>query len=213
MAGIFITLEGIEGCGKTTQIRKLEAFLKERNYDVVLTREPGGTKIGDQIRRILLLTENKGMFPITELLLYAAARNQHVEEVIAPALKKGKIVLCDRYADATYAYQGAARKIKMSFLEELHKIAAGGLKPQLTLVLDCPAEQGLTRARQRNDREMTKNIEDRFEQEDLDFHEKVRQGYLELAKKEPERIIIVDASQGLDVIHQDIVKQVMRVLS
>ncbi len=212
MAGTFITLEGIEGCGKTTQIRKLDIFLKERNFEIILTREPGGTTIGDQIRRILLLTENKGMFPVAELLLYAAARNQHVEEVIKPALGKGQVILCDRYADATYAYQGAARKINLEFLDQLHQIAADDLKPKLTLLLDCPAELGLGRARKRNDLNQSKDVEDRFEQEDLDFHENVRQGYLDLANKEPERIKIINASQTENLIHQDIVEQVMKVL-
>jgi dTMP kinase len=212
MAGMFITFEGIEGCGKTTQVRLLEEFLKLRSHDVVLTREPGGTRIGDQIRKILLSIENRGMFPVTELFLYAAARNQHVQEVIIPALKDGKIVLCDRFADATTAYQGAARKIEKDFLDQVHFIATGGLKPDLTIVLDCPAEVGLNRARIRNEKNNIQGVEDRFEQETMLFHERVRQGYLDIAQKEPSRVKVVNAMQSVEDVNQKIIQEVMRIL-
>lgn len=212
MAGLFITFEGIEGCGKTTQIRLLEDFLKLRSHDVVLTREPGGTRIGDQIRKILLSVENKGMFPVAELFLYAAARNQHVEEVIRPALKEGKIVLCDRFADATTAYQGAARRIGRDVLTEVHKIATSGMSPDLTILMDLPAEAGLKRAWERNEKEKLAGKEDRFEQEAVDFHERVRAGYLAIAREEPFRMKIVNAEEPVDSVHQRIVQEVMRIV-
>lgn len=212
MAGLFITFEGIEGCGKTTQIRLLEDFLKLRSHDTILTREPGGTRIGDQIRKILLSVENRGMFPVTELFLYAAARSQHVEEVIAPALKDGKIVLCDRFADATTAYQGAARRIERNFLTQVHNIAANGLKPDLTILLDLPAEIGLKRAWERNERERLTGKEDRFEQEAVDFHERVRDGYLEIAREEPFRVKVFNALEPIDAVHQKVVQEIMKVV-
>lgn len=212
MAGIFITFEGTEGCGKTTQIHKLEEFLKLRSHDIVVTREPGGTNIGDQIRKILLSVENRGMFPIAELFLYAAARSQHVDEVISPALKEGKIVLCDRFADATTAYQGAARMIGRDFLSQIHNIAAHNLKPDLTIVLDCPAEVGLKRAWERNEREMISGKEDRFEQETVQFHEKVRNGYLEIARTEPDRVKVINACESKETVHQKVVQEVMRIV-
>lgn len=212
MAGLFISFEGIEGCGKTTQIRLLEDFLKLRSHDTVLTREPGGTRIGDQIRKILLSVENRGMFPVAELFLYAAARNQHVEEVIRPALKDGKIVLCDRFADATTAYQGAARRISGDFLEQVHKMAAGGLKPDLTILMDLPAEVGLKRAWERNEREKITGKEDRFEQEAIEFHERVREGYLMIARNEPSRVKLVDATEPADSVRQRIVQEIMKIV-
>lgn len=204
MKGKFITFEGIEGCGKTTQIEKFAEFLKSKGSEIVLTREPGGTDIGDQIREILLNPKNTIMSPITELLLYAAARAQHVAEKVKPALEKGQIVLSDRYADATTAYQGAARNISPEVLKELHKIATGGLKPDYTFLLDLPAEVGLARALNRNKKE---NIEDRFENEKIDFHEKVREGYLKIAKEEPERFIVIDASGSIDNTFEQILSK------
>lgn len=212
MAGLFITFEGIEGCGKTTQIRLLEDFLKLRGNDTVLTREPGGTNIGDQIRKILLSVENRSMFPVTELFLYAAARSQHVEEVINPALRDGKIVLCDRFADATTAYQGAARKIERDYLAQVHKIATGGLKPDITILLDLDAQTGLRRAWERNERERLTGKEDRFEQEAIDFHERVRAGYLEIAREEPFRVKIINALEPIESLHQRIVQEVMKIV-
>lgn len=212
MAGLFITFEGVEGCGKTTQIRLVEDFLKLKGYDTVLTREPGGTHIGDQIRKILLSVENRAMFPVAELFLYAAARSQHVFEVIEPALKEGNIVLCDRFADATTAYQGAARKVERDFLVQVHKIATGGLKPDLTILLDLPAEIGLERAWERNERECLTGKEDRFEQEAVEFHERVRKGYLEIAREEPFRVKVFNALEPIDTVHQRIVQEIMKVL-
>jgi len=206
MTGKFITFEGIEGCGKTTQINMLREYLVSKKYEVIVTREPGGTKIGDQIRKILLLSENKEMYPIAELLLYAAQRNQHIEEKIKPAINSGKIILCDRYADATTAYQGAARKIDREILIQIHKIATEGLKPDLTLLFDCPVEIGLKRALARNKIENLCGKEDRFEMEKVDFHNKVREGYLEIQQNEPNRVIIIDATQSIDKMHADVVR-------
>lgn len=198
LPGIFITFEGIEGCGKSTQIKLLENYLKSKGVPTLLTREPGGTAIGEKIRQVLLNKDFKEMHPITELLLYASARSQHVHQVILPALKGGKIVLCDRYADATKAYQGDARGIDKTLLKNIHKIATDNLQSTLTFLLDCPVEIGLGRAQDRN----------RFEEEKVSFHKKVRKGYLEIAKAEPKRIKIIDATQTRDTVHQEIANYV-----
>lgn len=207
MKGVFITFEGIEGCGKTTQIKFLEAYLKQKGCDAQITREPGGTPIGDRIRAILLDSAAGEMTPITELLLYAASRNQHIAEVIKPALDSGKVVLCDRYADATTAYQGAARRIDPQIISELHAIATGGLMPCLTILLDLPAEAGLSRACSRNEKVGAAESEGRFEKEEIEFHKRVRDGYLKIAKAEPERVKVVDATQSVETVHREIVSK------
>lgn len=213
MLGTFITFEGIEGCGKSTQIKILEDYLKMRGHATVLTREPGGTAIGEKIRKVLLNAEFKNMLPLTELFLYAAARCQHVGEVIRPALEAGKIVLCDRYADATTAYQGAARAIHKPFLTKIHQLATDDLKPDLTLLLDLPVEIGLRRARERQSENFGRTTDgDRFENEEALFHEKVREGYLQIAKEEPGRVKIVNALDDIETIHQNVVQEVIRVL-
>ncbi|MFH0799318.1 MAG: dTMP kinase [Pseudomonadota bacterium] len=208
MKGTFITFEGVEGCGKTTQIRLLADCLKRKGQEVVLTREPGGTAIGDRIRAILLDAAHDGMAPVAELLLYAAARNQHVTEVIGPALEDGKIVLCDRYADATTAYQGAARRIDPEVIRQIHSIATGGLDPHLTILLDCAAEAGLARAHARNSKDAVAQSEDRFEREEMEFHKRVREGYLAIALAEPKRVVVIDAARDAETIHQEILKAV-----
>lgn len=179
---------------------------------MVTTREPGGTTIGEKIRQVLLHPEFKKMEPVTELLLYAAGRCQHVVEIIQPAMAAGKIVLCDRYADATAAYQGAARNIDAKFLRVVHQLATDGLKPDLTLLLDCPVEMGLQRIQERQPAIPGLGGLDRLEQETIDFHERVRQGYLKIAKTEPGRVVVVDALGEIDAIHEKIVEAVMRVL-
>ena len=193
MKGLFITFEGIEGCGKSTQIQLLADKLHALGRHVVLTREPGGTAIGERIRAVLLDSSHTAMAPITELLLYAAARHQHLREVICPALEHGHVVLCDRYADATTAYQGAARRIDPEAIRNLHAIATGGLDPDLTILLDCPAGDGLARARARNAQSAHASQHDRFEREELAFHERVRAGYLAIAEAEPQRMRVIDA--------------------
>jgi dTMP kinase len=200
MRGKFITFEGIEGCGKSTQIEMAASAIRLDGRDALLTREPGGTTIGERIRSVLLDSAHHRMAPIAELLLYAAARNQHVEEVILPAMEAGKIVLCDRYADATTAYQGAARRIDAKILSDIHAIATEGLWPDLTVLLDLPAAEGLARARERNRLSDAAN-EDRFEREELEFHERVREGYLAIAKASLERVVVVDASGSQSDVH------------
>lgn len=210
--GLFITFEGIEGCGKTTQIKILEDYLRTRGLSVVLTREPGGTLIGDQIRVVLLKPENMRMNPTTELFLYIAARCQHVKELIEPALNAGKTVLCDRFFDATTAYQGCARRIDKNFLRQLHQYATGNLIPDLTILLDCPAEIGLRRALDRNVQSSELEAEGRFEQEAIDFHERVREGYLEIARQNPDRVKVINATDDIETIRENIAQEINKVL-
>jgi dTMP kinase len=201
--GFFITFEGIEGCGKTTQIGHLTAYLEKTKRPFLLTREPGGTAIGDRIRQILLSSENSRMEPTAEFFLYMAARVQHIRQVVLPALQEGKIVLCDRYADATFAYQGYGRGLDLSWIEETHRRVLGSVKPQLTFLLDLPVEEGLRRAWKRMENQAVK--EDRFEKEALAFHQRVREGYLLLARMEPQRIIVLDGRRDEQSLHQEIV--------
>ena len=193
--GVFISLEGIEGCGKSTQARMLSDYVSELGYRVVLTREPGGTPIAEKIREMLLDPRNQNMTSRTELLLYLASRSQHVEQIIMPALQDGKIVICERFNDATRAYQGYARGLDMNVIEELTRIATGNLEPDLTLVLDLEAKEGLIRA------EKFKNYRDRLESESLDFHNKVRKGYLTIAQNNPERVKVVDARGTIEDVY------------
>jgi len=202
MNGRFITFEGIEGSGKSTQIKLFADYLRKGGDEVVVTREPGGTRVGDLIREILLNPDNISILPKTELLLYAAARAQHVEEKIIPAIKAGKTVISDRYADATKAYQGAARNIPQKLLKDIHKIATEGLEPNITFLLDLPADIGLARARKRNE---LADKQDRFENEEIKFHNRVRKGYLDIAKKEARRVKIVDASGSIQETFQKLV--------
>lgn len=203
--GKFITFEGIEGCGKTTQIKLLNEYLQGKGFKTILTREPGGTTIGDKIRQILLDPANKKMHPLTELLLYGASRAQHVEELIRPALSEGKIVLCDRYSDSTTAYQGAARRVDKKILASLDAIATSGLVPDITIVVDVAPTVGLSRVAGRG-------APDRFEQETLAFHERVRQGYFTLAKGNPKRVKIVDGSKEIEEVHGEIIKVIEKFL-
>ena len=196
--GLFITFEGIEGCGKTTQLRRLATVLRDAARPVLVTREPGGCPIADAIRAILLDRTNQLMAPRTELLLYAAARAQHVEEIIVPALAEGQIVLCDRFSDATVAYQGYGRGLAPELIVDLNAFAAGSLVPDLTVLLDFPPEIGLDRARRRNSGSSGPD-ESRFEEESLEFHRRVRDGYLALAKKH-QRFRVVDAQGSEDQV-------------
>jgi dTMP kinase len=186
-----ITCEGVEGSGKSTQILHLAAHLRSQGREVIVTREPGGCPIADAIRRILLDPSNQQLCATAELLLYAAARAQHVAEVIRPALAKGAIVLCDRYIDATIAYQGFGRGLDLTLIAQLNQVASAGLLPDLTLLFDLPVATGLNRALARNAGAPVN--EGRFEAESLAFHERVRAGYLQGASKE-ERFTIVDAT-------------------
>ena len=211
MEGVFITFEGIEGSGKSTQISLLRDHLVQNGRKAVLTREPGGTPIGDQIRRVLLDPANKAMDPTAELLLYAASRSQHLHEVIVPALEKGAIVLCDRFSDATMAYQGYGRGLSIATIRDLDRIVTSGLRPRLTVLLDIDAKTGVGRARGRN---ATQNLhaEARFENEAIEFHTRVRDGYLALAKAEPERFRLVGAGGTPAAIHSEVRKIVDELL-
>ncbi len=201
---MFITLEGIEGSGKTSQVNNMAVFLEDRGRVCLLTREPGGTKIGRRIRQVLLDPESRDLDPLAELLLYNADRVQHVREIILPAIVAGKVVVCDRYVDATRAYQGVARNLDIELVETLHRLLVADLKPDLTFLLDLPPEEGLARAwvqinsGGRNDRET------RFEKEALAFHTSVRKGYLDLAAQEPDRFVIIDARASIEDVWQQI---------
>lgn len=203
---MFITFEGIEGSGKTTQIRHAMEFLKQKGKDCVMTREPGGTITGQKIRSILLDPESNGMDPSAELLLYFADRAEHVNKIINPALSAGKTVLCDRYFDATKAYQGYARGLNMDLLDKLHKMIIHDLKPDITILLDLDPKTGLSRAWKQINEGQRAGVETRFEKETLDFHDKVRKGYLELARIEAKRFVIVDASKDENQVKKDIIK-------
>jgi len=191
--GFFITFEGIEGCGKTTQLRLLSERLQAAGEKVTSTREPGGCPIADQMRAILLDAKNSAITPLAELLLYAAARAQHVQEVIVPALERGEMVLCDRFTDATVAYQGHGRGLDLAVIEQLNRLATGAMQPALTVLIDCPVQVGLSRALARI--EATSGArEERFELESVRFHERVREGYRALAAAFPERFVVIDGS-------------------
>lgn len=192
----FITFEGIEGCGKTTQLQLLAGTLTPLGHEVTVTREPGGCPIADRVREILLDAGNSAMTPMTELLLYAAARAQHVAEVVAPALDAGRIVLCDRFTDATVAYQGYGRELDQAVIAELNRLATGGVRPDLTVLVDCPVEVGLERAMARINGSQGAR-EERFELESLQFHQRVREGYLKLAEQEPDRFIVVNGAGSI----------------
>ena len=207
-----ITFEGIEGSGKTTQLKILAERLRNEGHEVIVTREPGGCDIADQIRAILLDAANHAMAPLSELLLYAAARAQHVEQVIRPALAAGKIVLCDRFTDATFAYQGHGRQLDRQLIETLNLIATSGIKPDLTLLIDCPVTTGLGRAMARINAGSGAR-EERFELEAMSFHERVRDGYLELARREPSRFIIVDGDRSIEATADDVASRVIAALS
>ena len=190
MPGRFLTFEGMDGCGKTTQLRILANTLRESGRPVVETVEPGGTEIGQQIRRILLDPANSAIHPRTELLLYFGSRAQNVEQVIRPALAAGRTVLCDRFTDSTLVYQGCGRGLDSSVVLDLDRIACQGLKPDVTVLIDIDLETSLARARRRNQR--TDSSESRIDEESHAFHERVRRGYLALAEREPERFKVID---------------------
>lgn len=207
----FITFEGIEGSGKTTQIQMLSNHFEESGIDHLLTREPGGTPIGDQIRKLVLNPGNAAMTPTCELLLYAAARAQHIEQVISPALLAGRLVLCDRFKDATMAYQGFGRGIRLDLVDALHGLETLSIQPDLTFLFDIEAGVALLRARTRD--HTKSRDETRFEQEALEFHERVRSGYLEMARQEPGRFVVVDARGTVEEVHHRVVEAMDRFLS
>jgi len=204
---LFITFEGIEGCGKSTQAKRLANRLRELAVPLVFTLEPGGTSVGQKIRRILLDSRNRHLSPLAELLLYAADRAQHVEEVIKPALDQDKWVLCDRFFDATTVYQGYARGLDMKLIVTLNEKAPPGIWPDITFLIDCAVEIGLERALKRNEIQFQEG-QDRFEREKKDFHEAVREGYLHMAMEDRERFVVVDGILKEDELEEIIFKHV-----
>jgi dTMP kinase len=206
VAGVFITFEGSEGCGKTTQIKSLSNKLKTLGKNVEITREPGGTQIGESIRHLLQDPLNADKItPITELLLFSACRSELSERIIKPALARGDFVVCDRFYDSTYVYQGIGRSLNLSYIEQLKTISVGTLIPDLTIILDLNASTGLERAENRQSGTL-----DRIEAESLQFFEKIRQGYLDLAKSEPERFFIIDGSLSVQEIESIIWDEVKK---
>lgn len=199
MRGKFITIEGTDGSGKSTQIELLMDYLRKKGADVIFTREPGGTQISEKIREIILDVDNSEMTGITEALLYAAARSQHVEEKIIPAIEAGKIIVCDRFVDSSIAYQGAARGLGVEKIMGINEAALHGIMPDMTLFFDLSPEKGILR--KKNERAL-----DRLEKEKMDFHEKVYEGYKNLCKKYPERIKPIDADRSIDEVHSEVIE-------
>jgi dTMP kinase len=202
---LFITFEGVEGSGKTTQIQRLKKYLSQKGIPCKVTREPGGCPIGEKIRKILLNPNHHDMVSMTELFLYEAARAQHVNEMIKPFLEKDGVVLCDRFSDATLAYQGYGRRINLKWIQRLNHLSSQGIRPNVTLLLDCPSDVGLKRAIQRN-RTLKQEKEERFEREEIQFHRRVRKGYLAIARKEPRRVKVIDTRQGEEKVFEKIQK-------
>jgi dTMP kinase len=209
--GVFITFEGPEGSGKSTQLRRLAARLRSAGHTVLETVEPGGTPIGMQIRRVLLDSKNLEMRPTTELLLMFAARAQNVDELILPALSRGEAVLCDRFTDSSLVYQGTARGLGHEVVYEIDRIACRGLVPDLTLVIDIETELGLERAHGRNRK--SGDVETRIDEQAVGFHRKVRDAYLQLAAEEPNRVKLVDGSRSEELVEQDVWAAVSALIS
>lgn len=212
--GFFITLEGTEGTGKSTQAGLLGEELNRRGKNVVLTREPGGTKLGENLRGILLGHTHAGLSARAELFLYMADRAQHVDEVIAPALEEGKIVICDRFIDATVAYQGFGRGLARETIEFLNREATSGRVPDLTLLLETPdVEAGLARALKRNSEDGTSGREDRFEREETEFHRRVQEGYRKVAGDDPRRFVLFSAALSIEELQNRILERVLAALA
>lgn len=200
---MFITFEGPDGCGKTTQVGRLGRYLIDHGYDVVQTREPGGTRISEQIRNVVHNPDNPEMGARAEMLLYAASRAQHVDEIIRPALEAGRVVLCDRFADSTYAYQGYGRGLDLDTLRTITRFATGGLVPDLTVYIDIDPETGLSRRQRDGDAEWN-----RLDDAEMSFHERVRAGYQELIATDPDRWLVFDGGQAIDVLCEAICEAV-----
>lgn len=198
MTAKFITFEGIDGSGKSTQLRKLADVLKQRGVKFVTTREPGGTQLGRELRAAFLETRET-VAPMAELLAFAADRAQHVERLIRPALAEGKVVISDRYADATFAYQGAGREFSEDVVNQVIALATGGLKPDLTLFFDIEVETAIARMSSRS------HNKNRMDEETGEFYSRVRDAYLSIARREPERLIVIDAERSIEQIHTDVV--------
>ena len=215
--GRFVTFEGLDGCGKSTQLEKLAAVLTAQGLSIVVTREPGGTPTGEKVRQLLLDTNTSSLTPLAELALMFASRAQHITEVIQPALVEGKIVLCDRFTDSTEAYQGGGRKLGAEPVLALHQILCGGMQPELTILMDSDVAMSVDRARRRNRSHsarsgLGKSDENRFEQESRAFFGRVRNAYLGIATREPQRMVVVDARGTPEETHRQIVEVVRRKL-
>ena len=212
--GKFITIEGLDGCGKSTQLAKLAEVLRADRYEVLETREPGGTPIGERIRGVLLDSRTSGLSAWAEMALMFAARAQHIEEVIRPALEAGRFVLCDRFTDSTEAYQGGGRRLGTEPVLALHRILCGDLQPDLTILMDSEVAASVERARRRNRRvadaamEPAAQDENRFEQENRAFFQRVRDAYLAIARRETSRVVIMDARRPVETVHAEIVQTV-----
>ncbi|MGE5726027.1 MAG: dTMP kinase [Acidobacteriota bacterium] len=207
--GIFLTIEGLDGCGKSTQLEKLAAVLRADGHDVLATREPGGTPLGDRIRGVLLDSATTGLSPWAEMALMFASRAQHLHEVILPALEKGRIVLCDRFTDSTEAYQGGGRKLGSDAVLTLHRVLCGDIQPDLTILMDSDPAASVARARRRNRaREAGEADENRFERESRAFFERVHNASLAIARREAHRFFVVDARRSPEVVHPEIVAAV-----
>jgi dTMP kinase len=208
--GLFITLEGLDGSGKTTQINRLSVWLKQRGHAPLVTRQPGGTATGDRIRALVLDSRSTGLAPMAEMALMFADRAQAIAEVIEPALEAGQIVLCDRFTDSTEAYQGGGRELGSEVVLELHRLLCGNLQPGLTLLLLPGLEASLERARLRNQRTADENgaDENRFEQEQEAFYRRVWQKYREIAAREPARVVLIEGDLSIDEVHKRIVEAV-----
>jgi dTMP kinase len=213
--GKFITFEGLDGVGKSTQLERLAGKMREQGLSVVVTREPGGTPTGEKIRQLLLDTRTSGLAPLAELALMFASRAQHIQEVIAPALAAGQIVLCDRFTDSSEAYQGGGRKLGSQPVLDLHRVLCGDLKPDLTILMDSDVAASVERARRRNQAKGKLEIpdENRFEQENRAFFGRVRDAYLAIAQREPNRVVVVDARGTPDQTHMKILEIVGRKLT
>ncbi|MDN4527422.1 dTMP kinase [Fictibacillus fluitans] len=209
MNGLFITIEGPDGSGKSTQIKKLAEFLKERSIPFILTREPGGTAVSDRIRSLILDPAHPEMADETEVLLYAASRAQHVKEKIVPALKEGKLVLCDRFVDASVAYQAYGLGIPVEDVTRINTFATGGLKPDRSYLIDVSPEIGRQRMVSRYSGEGL----DRIEQKELDYHERVRSGFQKIYEENRERFLLVDGNQGMDEVFDEIIKDIKLLLA
>lgn len=203
--GKFITFEGTDGSGKTTQIKLLEEYLKNKGYEVVFTREPGGTKVSELIRDIILDPENTEINPLTEMILYSASRAQLVAQVIKPAIKAGKIIICDRFIDSSYAYQGYGRGIDLKMIAEVNRVAVDGVSPDVTFFMDVNPEIAIKRRINESDA-------DRIEQEKIDFHRRVYEGYKKMALLFPDRIVAINASKPIDQVSNQINKYIDDVL-
>jgi dTMP kinase len=202
---MLVTFEGIEGSGKTTQADLLYTFLKKKGYNVIKTREPGGTGFGEALRDVLLRKDMR-VFPLAELLVFMAVRAQHMEEVISPALAEGKIVLCDRFVDATYAYQGYGRSIDLGIIETFNRLVTKGVRPNLTILLDCDVDLAFKR------KSAAKQQMDRFERESVSFHRKIRDAYLKLSEEDSKRFFVIDPSLDVEGAHRMIREKVESLL-